>query len=240
MLLNNAKILYGPFDISGDLNSVEITADAGAVDRSTFGVTTRVHRAGQFGGSISLGGLMFEDTTEVAKAIFDRLGTANVLMSVIPQGNAAGNVAYFLKSVSSQFGPGGQVGNQYAFNASALASGHLPMVRGRLEHAKAARAASGVTAGYQLGAVASGQRVYVGAHVFTVTGVGATMTVELESDDNGAFSSPTSRITMTPATAATSELLSLDGPVTDTWWRLKYTIAGAGPSIEWAGVIGIR
>ena len=65
-----------------------------------------------------------------------------------------------------------------------------------------------------------------------------TLDVIIESDDNGSFSSATTRITHTQATAATSEFLSVAGAVTDDYWRASWTFGGTG-TITFAVIIGI-
>lgn len=239
LLLNDAKVYYGQFDISGDLNQVGMTLEAAALDKTTFGQTTRINQGGLKTSGFSMGGLMQEDTEAIGKVIFDRVGTNDVVVSVIPQGSTEGNVAYFLKSLTSQFAPGASVGELYAFNASAVASGHQQLVRGRVEHAKAARTATGSTTGSQLGAVSATQSLYCALHVFTVSGTSPTLDVAVESDDNSGFTTAVSRLSMTQATAATSELKSVAGAITDDYWRVTYTIGGTSPSFSFAVVIGI-
>lgn len=239
LLLTDAKVYYGQFDISGDLNQVSIQFDANALDKTTFGQTTRINQGGMKTASVAVGGLMQEAADAIGKTIFDRVGTNDVVMSVVPQGNTAGDVAYFLKSLTSQFSPGGSVGELYAFNASATASGHQPLVRGRVEHANATRTATGATSGSQLGAVSATQKLYAALHVFTVSGTSPTLDVAIESDDNSGFTTAVSRLSMTQATAATSELKSVAGAITDDYWRATFTIGGTNPSFTFALVIGI-
>lgn len=241
-LLTNVKVFYGQFDISGDLNQVQLEYEAEAKDKTTFGATTngtRIHQGGLKSAAFSMGGLMQEDTDAIGKVIFDRVGVNDVVLTAVPQGNAAANVAYFLKSLTAKFAPGAKVGDLYAFNANAMASGHQPLVRGRFEHAKAARTATGSTDGSQLGAVSATQKLYAALHVFTVSGAAPTLDVAIESDDNSGFTSATSRLSMTQVTAAASELKSVAGAITDDYWRATFTIGGTTPSFTFALALGI-
>ena len=62
-----------------------------------------------------------------------------------------------------------------------------------------------------------------------LTAPGSTLDVIVESDDNAGFTTPTTRITFTQVTTTPiSYLSSLAGSVTDTYWRMKWTISG-GP-----------
>lgn len=241
LLLLDTKVFYGPFDISGDLNKVLLNYGADAKDKTTFGTGgTRIHQGGLKNADFSMGGLMQEDTEAVGKVIFDRVGVSDVLLSAVPEGNTYGDVAYFFKALKAQFSPGGSVGELYAFNASAKASGHQPLVRGRLEVPRAVYDATGASAGSQLGLVAAGKRIYVALHVFAVEGTSPTLDVVLESDNASNFASATSRIAMTQATDVTSELKSLAGAIaTDDYWRITYTLGGTDPSFDFAVAIGV-
>jgi hypothetical protein len=242
-VLNNVKVFFGQFDISGDLNQARLDYDAEAKDKTTFGATTngtRIHQGGVKVAAFSMGGLMQEDTAAIGKVIFDKVGENDVVLTAIPEGNTAGNVAYFLKALTAKFTPmSGKHGDLYAFNANAMASGHQSLVRGRLEHAKAARTATGTTSGYQLGAVSATQRLYAALHVFTVSGTTPTLDVAIQSDDNSGFTSATSRMSLTQVTAAAAELKSVAGAFTDDYWRASFTIGGTNPSFTFALAFGI-
>jgi hypothetical protein len=68
--------------------------------------------------------------------------------------------------------------------------------------------------------------IYASIHVLSGTG---TLDAVVESDNNSGFTTPTTRITFTQATGITGEWKTLEGPVTDDYWRLNYTIGGDGP-----------
>lgn len=73
--------------------------------------------------------------------------------------------------------------------------------------------------GANLGAVSSTQRLFATTHVFSA---GTTITMVVESDDNSGFSSPTTRMTLGPFTAAgASWATPVAGPITDNWWRVR-------------------
>jgi hypothetical protein len=78
-------------------------------------------------------------------------------------------------------------------------------------------------------------------HVLSVAGTAPSITVSVESDDASGFASATTRLTFDAATAVGGQILRTDGSaITDTWWRVAWTIAGTTPSFLFASVLGIR
>jgi hypothetical protein len=82
--------------------------------------------------------------------------------------------------------------------------------------------------------------MFLALHVVAISGA-PTFTVVLESDDNAGFTSPTTRLTSASYSASTgAEWQSVAGPVTDTYWRVKWTVTGGtGPSVSFLAVAGI-
>ena len=63
---------------------------------------------------------------------------------------------------------------------------------------------------------------------------------QLQSDDNSSFTSPTDRITFTGITAIGADFQSVAGAITDTHWRLNYTVSGTNPSFNIHATVGIE
>ena len=61
-----------------------------------------------------------------------------------------------------------------------------------------------------------------------------------QSDDNSSFTSPTDRITFSNITAIGADYQSAAGAITDTYYRLNYTISGTSPSFSIHATIGIE
>ena len=93
----------------------------------------------------------------------------------------------------------------------------------------------------QLGAVGATEKCYVGIHCYGVSGTSTpTVTFKLQSDDNSSFTSPTDRITFSNITAIGADYQSAAGAITDTYYRLNYTISGTSPSFSIHATIGIE
>jgi hypothetical protein len=71
-------------------------------------------------------------------------------------------------------------------------------------------------------------------------GTNPTLDLKIQSDDAQAMSSPIDRITFDQMTTVGAQWKELAGPITDTWWRVNYTLGGIDPSFVIAVVIGIK
>lgn len=150
-----------------------------------------------------------------------------------------GDLAYLTQALTAQYKLLGAVGDIAPWDASA--AGSWPLVRGQILHPPGtARTATGTGTARQIGAVASGKSLYVALHVLSVAGTGGpTLTITIESDDNSGFTSAVTAGTFTAATAISGQVLKIVGPITDDWFRVKYTIAGTTPSFLFVVSAGI-
>jgi len=94
-------------------------------------------------------------------------------------------------------------------------------------------AASANGTAYNLGAVSSGWQLYGVLRLLAAPGGAGNNTIDVtvESDNAEAFLSPATVLTFTQlsqASGATFEVQTAAGALTDSWWRVVYTYAGAG------------
>ena len=233
----DAHIWIAEHDATCDTNQVSLAVTFDDLDDTTFCDTYRSRLAGLGSATVNLNAYTSIDTNEIDPALFTNL-SSRLPVSLLPNGEAEGDTAYTLEATQFNMGWGAQVGAVHEINATAMNSGQgTPVVRGRVEAAKAARSSTGTSTGSQLGATSATESLYSVLHVFATTG-SPTLDVVIQSDDNSGFSSATTRITHTQATAATSEFLSDPGAVTDDYWRASWTFGGTG-TITFAVVIGI-
>jgi hypothetical protein len=115
-------------------------------------------------------------------------------------------------------------------------------VRGQFAHPPGtARTATGTGTGLEVGAVAAGARLYAALHVLSVSGTTPSLTARVESSADNTFAAPTTRLTFAAATAAGGQALRTDGSaITDTWWRVAWTVTGTTPSFMFAATLGIQ
>ena len=181
------------------------------------------------------------DTNQVDQLLgVSNLGVSSPL-SIAPAGTTAGSVAYTFRATQFAYSPLSATAGDLAMATVSGMGSDSPVVRGTLMNAPGTSVtSSGNGAAQQVGAVASGQKMYAALHVLSSSGTLPTLDVKVQSDDSGAFSSATDRITFSQATGITSEWSSVAGAVTDDYWRISYTLGGSGtPTFAFAVVIGI-
>lgn len=242
----NQQIALADFDAS-----CRITDYAGAVDVNALDATTvcstgwAEYVAGLATWTISANG--FVDFA--ASNVDAKLGTGGLLgatvspVTVCPtsNGGADGEICFFGKGLETSYqilnGAPGELA-PFAMSATGLSR---PLVRGKvMKPSSAAVTSTGNGTGQQLGALSASQSMYLGLHVLAISGA-PTFSVVLESAAANTFSGATTRITSANYSASTgSEFQSVAGAVTDTWWRVRWTVTGGtSPSVTFLAVAGI-
>ena len=237
-VFNDGKVLSGGYDLSDHITSVNLEITAEELDATTI-------NSGGF--REKLGGL--KDSTLTMDGFYEAgankpdalLGASignELIVTTVPDAGV-GNTAYFMKSRLFSYQMFGTVGEIAPFSISKSQSDD-EVVQGKIE-IDGALTASGNSTGVQLGAVGATERVYVAIHCTAVSGTSTpTVTFKLQSDDNSSFTSPTDRITFSNITAIGADYQSAAGAITDTYYRLNYTISGTSPSFTIHATIGIE
>ncbi|OPC81811.1 hypothetical protein B4N89_13475 [Embleya scabrispora] len=242
MILLGVRAFAAGVDLTGASTKVEISAEVEDKDATTYG---------SGGWKEVLGGL---SSAEIAAEGYWEAGDPSMVddaswaqfggigpWTIGPAGAAVGDLAYFTQALRADYGLGDQVGEIAPWKGTAKSS--WPLVRGSIAHPPGtARTVTGVGTAMQLGAVPAGKRLYAALHVLSVAGTaGPSITARVESDDAIGFPSPTTRATFTAATAPGGQTLRTDGTaITDTYYRLAWTITGTTPSFMLAAALGIR
>jgi len=239
-ILTNVRLFTGAADLTGASNKLEISAEVEDKETTNFGSGGwKEFRGGLAATEISAEGQWEAgDPSMVDNERWAALGGLGP-WTAAPDGAAVGALAYVTNALSGMYKLGGEVGDVAPWTGEAKSS--WPLVRGQIAHPPGtARTASGTGTGAQLGAVATGKQLYAALHVLSVAGTGTpTITVEIESDDASGFPSAVSRITFASATAAGGQIARAAGPITDTWFRPKWTISGTSPSFLFVVAFGI-
>lgn len=147
---------------------------------------------------------------------------------------AENDLAYLMNVVEQNYSGPATQGDLAQVSLALQCDG--PLVLGRLL-AVGSKSSGGSSSGVQLGAVASGQGIYASLHVITATS--GSITVIIESDDNGGFSSATTRLTFTAVTTTPGSEWVFDIPasgITDDFWRATWS---GSPDHEIAVFFGI-
>lgn len=224
-------------DFTTDTNQAALQMEAAALDSTTFG--SGGWRESAYGlKSLQFGmqGFWQSATSDAVDVeAFTDLGVAS-RVHTFGDVETQGETAYLFQAGESQYQLLGSVGELAPFTLQSVGTDGVGAVRGMLGKAKGTVSATGATgAGLNLGAVSSAQFLYATFHAFSV---GTTITVQVESDSDNTFATPTARGTIGPITARGGTWMTrVAGPITDTWFRFNIT-AITGSFIV-AGAIGI-
>lgn len=243
-VLLDARVFAGGADLSGNGNMIELSEEIETK-------TTTNWRSG--GAREVLGGLL--DTEITAKCLWEA-GSDSVPddafwaqrrtdepWSFAPDGTsdlAPGNLMYLTKATTLKRTWLGGVGDPAELDA--MAKGQWPLARGQSAHPSGvARTATGTGTSLELGALTAGRHMYANLHVLSIAGTSTpTITVDVQSDDNSGFSSATTRGSFAARTTVGGEAIRIAAPITDTWWRVSWTITGSGPSFLFLASLGIE
>lgn len=244
LVFTNIKTYLGEYDITGFTNAVTLNYEAEALKDTRMGNTTTINKGGVKSIDFKIGGFADPASAGMEAIAFGKIGTSNLPLTASPTGAAVGDKAYFFMALKNQMSTLGQHGQLDPFQGSAQGGGESqnPLVKGKVFVASGtAKTSTGTSSIIQLGAVSSTQRVYAAIHVIdTVSGSSPTLNVTVKSAAVIGFGSPTTRLTFTQATTKTYEMISAAGAITDTYWRVDYTIGGTGtPTFPFIVVVGI-
>lgn len=240
-VLTNAYVLVNGANLSGQANKVMASMKATAEDATTFGSAGyKEVVAGLKECSFDVDGLWAAGTGALPDdRLFADLGTA-AAWTAAPTG-AEGGPALFGNVVVGDLQMLGQVGNLAGFQAKGTGTG--VMVDGTLVAGPGtARTVTGNGTAYQLGALSATQYMRAALHVVSTAGTGdQSITVKLRSSAT-AGGTYADRITFNAFTTTIgSQIAEVAGAVTDTFWRVSWTIAGTGsPSFLIAVAAGIH
>lgn len=240
-VLRDQKIFVDDYNLTGDTNAVAINYGVDAKEATVLGNDTHINKGGLKTVQLQASGFM--SPSDQDNELYANVGVIDVPVSVAAEGATEGNVCYFFKTAAGEYQFGESVGEINKYSMGAGAAGDL--IRGIVGHdaSETAETITGNSTGQQLGAVSSSQKLYAALHVIDSDGSGdQTLDVEIVSDDNSGFTSEVSRLSFAQiGTSTDSELLQLDGPLTDDYFRVNFTIGGTGsPSFKFFVTIGVQ
>lgn len=237
-VFNDGKVFSGGYDLSSHITSVNLDITAEELDATTINSGGFKSKLGGIKDStLQLDGF-YEAGANKPDALLGASVGNELIVTTVPDAGV-GNTAYFMKSRLFSYSMFGTVGEIAPFSITKSQSDD-EVVQGKIE-IDGALTATGNSTGVQLGAVGATEKVYVAIHCTAVSGTSTpTVTFKLQSDDNSSFTSPTDRITFSNITAIGADYQSAAGAITDTYYRLNYTISGTSPSFSIHATIGIE
>ena len=243
LVFTDGKLHVDGYDFSGDANEIRTRVQAPAKPASRFGTAFDQFLPGPKRATIAVTGCWNAAAAPGADKP-DNILSGNIaligkVLSAWPTGadGEIGGIA--LQSVQGSYAPlEGRYGEVLPFNADFEVSTAPVLLRPTLLHPATARTVTGNGVARQVGAVSATQKLYAFLQVLAVSGAAPTLDVKVQSDDAVGFATPTDRITFAQQAARGAVWAApVDGAIADDYWRVNYTIGGAGPSFTF--IVGI-
>lgn len=239
-VLKDAYFLVDGRDFAPQFNSVTFNYSVELQDRTSISDTNRRRVAGllDFDGSLdgfwaqtsaSTGMDGYSSGSYPADMDFDakwfaKVGPSSTSNSAFAIGinKTTGKVCYFGSGIHGSYDVGGTIGELMKATINFQGSGNQPLIRGEVAYSNYTTATSTNGPGVSLGAVATGEDFYAGAYVQGSTS-GSMIAVLVSSTDASNFAAGTTRATFTTFNSTAAELVKVEGPITDTAWRVELT-----------------
>lgn len=235
--LTDATTWVHGYDFTTDMNEISLSLSAEELDVTTFGsggYRTRI--AGLKDVESNLKGFwQSAESAAVDPQAFPDLGTADRVITQSPTGVAA-STAYMYQAGKFTYELFGSIGEATPFSLGCKGTNGVGVVRGQVAAAKGNVSATGQLGSIlSLGAVGATQYLYGTLHVFSA---GTTITVQLQSDDDVGFASPTTRATFSLITTTGGNwAVRTAGALAETHYRLN--VSAITGTFQVAGAIGI-
>lgn len=232
--LTDVHVYLDHYDLTCYLPELQLVMEAEALDETTFCDDNRTFKAGLLHNTLSYKG--FLDTAEINASTddsieqlhFSRVSLETPLITIAPNGGAAGDIAYFGEWNLASYSPAGEVGQLIQFDVAAEMRGKLS--RGQLMRAVATAVTGDTTTSkYQLGAVPAGSRLVAIVHCTEFDGT--SLDIDVRSDANAGAGGETVRGSFTQLTDVGSERIVIAAPITDTYWDVDITFVGTSAKV---------
>lgn len=235
LILSDARLWLGKYDLSGDANALALDYGAEPKDVTTIAATTRIFTGGLKTITANHEGLWEAGVGTVDEALFAGMGSTHVMTIAPAGGGAAGAAALFATVQEASYALGGAIGEAFPFSVQCAGAGAL--TSGKILH-NGTSSTSAVGTGYEMGSPTSSQRWSAALHVLSITG-GGSLTVDVQSDTASGFPSTTSRGSFAAVTAPGAEIITALGyGGADTWWRTTWSLTGTSPSATFIVAFG--
>jgi hypothetical protein len=241
-VLKDCNIWFGGYDLTSVANELSIEVMTADVDVTTFGAGGTHQRIGGLEDSnISL--MTFLDTSISEPAFFaDRGGVVELVCAVaFPTGGTvtAGDRGYAARAMLKTISDPMKVGDAAKINATLSGAQPEGVMQAMVLAPKASISATTNGSVVNMGAQTSPASVYLGVHVFSVSG-DRTVTFKLQSAAASGFSSPTDRVTLGSMSAVGSSFGSSSTATTNAYWRVVATLGGTTGSVSFAAFAAIQ
>jgi len=223
------RVYINGYDLTGFYRKADSEATRETAKATPFNSDDEVYVAGQRDASISLEGMFDGAVGGIDEVLQAALDTDPTIVTLLPQGDTLGNVAYGLSSLQGKFSIDSSKDDVVSLSNELQASGGRD--RMLVQHALATEVASGQSAGINNGAQTTNGGVgYL--HVPDITGI-TNLAVIIEDSADG--SSWATLLTFAGVTAdRANQKVAITGTVRQHT-RARWTFTGAGSAQFWAG-----
>jgi hypothetical protein len=235
----NASIYNHCYDHSATLNNIELKAEIANKDATAFGSAGwQANYPGMIAVDVHEEGFLDLAESGNDNYLFSKVGTTGAPLSVYGEGSALTKVGYGFVALESKYNPVLNIGDMAAFRVDAKGSG-TALVRITSMNTPAAVSSTANGTSVQLGTVSATQSLHSFLHVYAASGLSPTLTMSVSSSTS-AGGSYTTRLTHTVMNTLGSEYKSAVGPITDTFYRVRWAVTGTNPSFTFAIGVGIQ
>lgn len=229
----SAKVLVDEFDFSGVMSSVRINVANPTPDATAFADGDQVFVEGKPQFAIDQNGLHSLSSPNYDGEMFTDLTALARRLGIYPEGFATvGDLGYEGRTNSRSQARQSRVNQAILLNVSWR--GDKPLITATVLYRDSAAAASANGTALNLGSVSASQKATGVLRLLAAPGGAGnnTLDVTVESDSQEDFlGSKETQLTfaqLDQASVALHEVVEANGSITDTWWRVVLTYAGAG------------
>jgi len=239
-ILRNVKFYIDGYDLSGDMNQLTLSEKVDLIDRTVFGNNSRRRIAGLRDVELTGGGFWnssegVQGTTRgrIDPVAFNRMGSSNAAMTVLPNGTGLGDIAYTAPGCIGEYSPGGSVGDMFGYSISAY--GIQPLARGKLVMRGLVSTDWGgvqTSTGQNIGVATTKRKIVTGIHILETSGAaGGQVGIKIQASTVANFAGTPKQLygtTLTTGLAGKSVFLSTKNPTTSySYVRAKTSQNGA-------------
>ncbi len=219
------------FDFSGVSNSAQLDFPNNLGEVTAYADTDATFVEGKATFTFNISGLFDPASGGYDAEMFADLTSEARRVGVYPGGGTGGNYGYEGDTNVSEQARTSELAAAMALNVTWR--GDTPVVRVVLLGVGTAIAATANGTKYNYGAAASTDTIVGVLRLLAAPGGSGnnTLDITIESDADSSSGGETTRLTFTQldqTSVALHEIQTAAGAVTDAWWRLVYTYAGAG------------
>jgi len=227
-ILKDQKVLLGKENLTSMIRTFGFSGKGESFDAVTLGMNSKEKLVGLPDAELSLEGFWESGPGSLDEALFTGIGsTEEPIAIVLSENGTTGTYAHFFKAKHGTLKLFGEGNQPCPFSATAVCSGR-PLKGWNMKHGIITVGANGT--GIALGPVGATQSMFAGLCVTQATAL-VGLIVTIQSDDNAGFTTPTTQMTFSTLAVTGSQLMSVAGAITDSYWRAVWALTSGSAEI---------